>query len=233
MPSQNFVPAAILAVGIALSGFFVSRGIITFKTLNRVVDVRGLDERLVDSTEASWMITYVVQGNQLADIYTKSSEAEKHIREFLKKLNFKDEEVILGVLNTMDMYLNNYSNNKPTYRYSGRMTLTVASKNVDQVEKAQKLSSELVAKEIQVEGNYIRYFYNDLNKIKPEMLKQASLSAREAAMSFAKDTGAGIGDIQKASQGLFTIDAPYSTEGQESSRQKRVRVVTQVSYYLD
>lgn len=233
MSSSNFVPSAILAVGIALSGFFVSRGIITFKMLNRVVDVRGLDERLVDSTEASWMITYVVQGNQLAEIYKKSSDAEKNIREFLQKLNFKDEEIILGVLNTMDMYLNNYSNNKPAFRYSGRVTLTVASKNVGQVEKAQKLSSELVAKDIQVEGNYIRYFYNDLNKIKPEMLKNASLSAREAATSFAKDTGATIGDIQKASQGLFTIDAPYSQEGQESSRQKRVRVVTQVSYYLE
>ena len=230
--NTNIISAFILALGLAVCGFFIKTGIVTFKTLNRVVDVRGLDERIVDSTEASWNVGFVVQANQLTDVYKKASDTEKTIRQYLSQMGFKDSEITTGVLNTMDMYQNNYSQIKPAFKYSGRLSLTVASTNVNQIEKAQNLSSELVAKEIQLETNNIRYFYTGLNSIKPEMLKKANQSAREAAMSFAKDTGSAVGKIANASQGLFTIESPIGFE-QESSRKKKVRVVTQVSYYLD
>ncbi|MBY0515457.1 MAG: SIMPL domain-containing protein [Bacteriovoracaceae bacterium] len=233
MKSPQIISAFIIAMGLALFGFFVRSGIVRFKTLNRVVDVRGLDERIVDSTEASWSVTFVVQANQLGDVYKRSSETEKTIRDYLIDLGFKDEEIVSGVLSTTDLMMNNYSQTKPLFKYSGRMNLTVSSKNVDLVEKAQKSSSVLVAKEIQLEGNYIRYYYSDLNSIKPQMLQAANKSAREAAKSFAKDAGARIGDIEKASQGLFTIDSAMSSEGAESARKKKVRVVTSVSFYLE
>ncbi len=233
MTKPQLISSAILAVGIALAGYFIKSGIVKFKTLNRVVDVRGLDERIVDSTEASWSLTYVVYANQLADVYRRSSETEKQIRDYLLGLGFQDSEIVAGVLSTTDLMMNNYSNTKPLYKYSGRLNLTVTSKNVDLVEKAQKSSSALVAKEIQLESNYIRYYYSALNSIKPEMLQAANKSAREAAMSFAKDAGAKIGDIERASQGLFTIDSAMSSEGAESARKKKIRVVTSVSFYLE
>lgn len=231
--NTNIVSASILALGLALSGFFISQGIIKFKTLNRVVEVRGLDEQIVDSTEASWNMTFVVQGNQLAEVYKNANENEKIVRSYLTMLGFKDEEIATGALSTQDQYQNSYSQIKPAFRYTGRMNISVSSKNVDLIVKAQTSSSSLVAKEIQIESNNIIYRYTDLNSIKPEMVKNANKSARDAAMSFAKDTGAEVGEIERASQGLFSISSVSGMDVEEYSRKKKVRVVTQVSFYLN
>ena len=75
----------------------------------------------------------------------------------------------------------------------------------------------------------IQFDFTSLNKIKPQMIEQATKNAREAAEKFAKDSESKLGKIKSAQQGLFSIEdrdsnTPYI---------KEVRVVTTVDYYLD
>lgn len=66
------------------------------------------------------------------------------------------------------------------------------------------------------------------------MIAEATKSAREAAQKFAEDSGAKVGDIKNAYQGLFQIMARDEDNAMESSViDKRVRVVTTVEYYLE
>ena len=73
------------------------------------------------------------------------------------------------------------------------------------------------------------YSFNGLNDIKPAMIEEATVNAREAAEKFAKDSNSKLGKIRQASQGQFSIsdrdiNTPYI---------KNVRVVTNVVYYLN
>ena len=52
--------SVVLALGIAAAGWFVGDGIITFRKMEQVVDVRGLDERIVTANEGSLDLRYVV-----------------------------------------------------------------------------------------------------------------------------------------------------------------------------
>jgi hypothetical protein len=74
-----------------------------------------------------------------------------------------------------------------------------------------------------------QYFFTDLDKIKPEMIAEATADARRAAEKFAQDSGSKVGAIRRAQQGYFAIEDrdPFSPE------QKKIRVVTSVDYLLD
>jgi len=78
------------------------------------------------------------------------------------------------------------------------------------------------------------YLFTGLNKLKPEMIAEATAQARRAAEQFAMDSGSRIGKIRQANQGVFEIlprdRAPGISEG--GQLYKTVRVVSTVEYYL-
>ena len=92
-------------------------------------------------------------------------------------------------------------------------------------------SGELVTKGIALSENWenrTEFLFTGLNKIKPEMIREATINAREAAETFAEDSGSKIGKIRKATQGFFSI----SDRDANSPDRKVVRVVTTLEYYL-
>jgi hypothetical protein len=78
------------------------------------------------------------------------------------------------------------------------------------------------------------FLFTRLNDLKPEMIAEATASAREAAEQFAADSRSGVGGIRRANQGVFVIlprdQAPGITEG--AQLHKTVRVVSTIDYYL-
>jgi len=79
------------------------------------------------------------------------------------------------------------------------------------------------------------YLFTKLNDFKPQMIAEATGSARQAAEQFAKDSRSRLGGIRRANQGVFEIlprdQAPGIMEGQQV--QKTLRVVTTVEYHLE
>lgn len=84
-------------------------------------------------------------------------------------------------------------------------------------------------------GSQPSYIFTGLNTVKPEMIKEATANAFEAAEQFAADSGAEVGDIVTASQGVFSIDGRDDIQalGADAQLNKKVRVVTSVTYRLD
>ena len=66
------------------------------------------------------------------------------------------------------------------------------------------------------------------------MLTEATKRARAAAEQFARESGAKVGAIFAANQGLFTIGPAIQipNERPEKQLEKKVRVVTTITYFL-
>ncbi len=72
------------------------------------------------------------------------------------------------------------------------------------------------------------------------MITEATRNARSSADRFAADSGAKVGGIRSANQGVFSITAADSTTlnagddagSDRTSINKKVRVVATVEYYL-
>jgi hypothetical protein len=72
------------------------------------------------------------------------------------------------------------------------------------------------------------YSFTALNDIKPGMIEEATINARQAAEKFAKDSKSKLGKIKNATQGQFSV----SDRDSNTPYIKNVRVVTNVVYYL-
>jgi uncharacterized protein len=77
------------------------------------------------------------------------------------------------------------------------------------------------------------YKFTKLNDIKPEMVREATQNAREAAEQFGKDSNTAVKGIANASQGFFTIEGAEGFEYKgDQSVMKKIRVVTTITFYL-
>lgn len=83
-------------------------------------------------------------------------------------------------------------------------------------------------------GDSPTYLFNGLNDIKPDMIAEATASARKAAAHFARDANTELGGLRRANQGVFQILARDQAPGvmEEQQPVKTVRVVSTVEYYL-
>ena len=72
------------------------------------------------------------------------------------------------------------------------------------------------------------FIFTRLNEVKPEMIEEATINAREVAEKFADDSNSQLGKIKRANQGQFSI---FDRDSQHPHI-KKVRVVSTIEYTL-
>lgn len=234
--STNMIAAAFLALGIAVSGYLVSDGLVHLRGGERAVSVRGVSEREVKADLAIWPIQYTVTDNDLATAQKTLEDQGKKVEAFLKKQGVADADVRVQRVDVTDLLAQQY---RPDNIQNGRYILTktymVRTTDVGKVDAVFRAVGDLISEGvILAQGSGPAYMFTKLNDVKPAMIAEATRSAREGAQKFAEDSGARVGGIKTAYQGLFQINARDDDSAMESSViDKRVRVVTTVEYYLE
>jgi len=227
------VLGALLGLGIAFAGFTLAGAVTRIRESQRSVTVKGLAEREVDADLAIWPVTFKDTGEDLAELQRRVDAKRDAVAAFLVEAGFPREEVSFAVPHIQDRQTENTGQaGRPSGpRYLEQATVIVRSKNVAAVKKAMDRSGQLVGRGVMLSqdwDNRPQFLFTGLNAIKPEMIEQATVSAREAAAKFAKDSGSQVGKIRSASQGLFTV----TDRDPNSPERKVVRVVTTVEYFL-
>ena len=115
----------------------------------------------------------------------------------------------------------------------------VRSTDIDRIRQAAQNVSELVDSGVVLSSDYgpggPTYLFSGLNDIKPQMIAEATVAARESAQQFARDADAELGGLRRANQGIFQILARDQAPGVSEQQQplKTVRVVSTFDYYLE
>lgn len=225
------VAAALLALALAFMAVSIKTGLLQFRDADRVVSVKGLAERTVEADLALWPINFTVLGDGLDALQSDIETQQNLIRSFLLLKGFAEHELQLAMPKITDQHVNLYGSNMPPQRYRAEVTVLVRTGNIEQVKSGMQSVGELVKSGVALTQSYEhqpQFIFTELNSIKPEMIAQATQEARAAADQFARDAGAEVGSIRRASQGYFSIEDvdPYTPEI------KKVRVVTSVDYIL-
>jgi uncharacterized protein len=238
MEKNGMVTAAVwgifIGIGIAFAGLTLSNAIYKARLADRYVSVKGLAEREVPADLVIWPVTFKEAGDDLMELKARIDVRRETIAAFLEGAGFKRSEVSYSAPRITDTQAesDHEGGSRPKFRYVAQATVTLRSQDVASVKKAIEKSGELVGQGIVLGAEdwhgRTEFLFTGLNHIKPEMIETATMSAREAAEKFAKDSGSTVGKIRTATQGLFTI----TNRDENSPDLKLVRVVTTVEYYL-
>lgn len=213
--------AALTVVLCAFIIFFAAKG---FSNQGKYVEVKGLSERIVKSDRAIWSINFEVKSNDSNDLFQQIKGNVADVTAFLKNAGFEDSEISTAPANT---YQDTYEGSR--YRYNARVSMSVYTDKVDLVRTTSQNTLSLIEKGIVMNDNYISFEISDINNIKPEMLAEAIENARVSAEQFADDSGASVGDIARANQGVIDI----TDKDPGSPEFKKIRLVSTVRYLIN
>ena len=231
--SPSILAALLVGLGLLGAGWFAAQGMARLKTADRYVTVKGSAEKVVDADLVVWPLPHSVGGNDLADVQSKLDANTQIIRAFFAQAGFKPVEIVVSPPRLEDRWAWASGDNKPPERYRYSTTVILRTGDVARALTALRGSGQLVARGVMLgsaDGGMggPDFEYTKLNAIKPALIAEATANARQSAEQFAKDSGARIGGIRTANQGVVDI----SDRDQGSPQVKKVRVVTTVEYFL-
>jgi len=226
-----------IALGPGFGGYFIGKAIERFKTHDRTVVVKGLSEREVKSDLSVWTLSFKASGDDLTTLDEKMDQDSQMIMKFLKSQGFKDEEIKSEGVSVKDKLASEYENGKVHSRYITKSSITVRTGDVDLVTKAMSELGQLIKEGVIISGEP-HFYYTKFTDLRPGMIAEATKTARQSALQFANDSGAKVGYIRSANQGVFSISGKNSQgEGADyneiRSVEKKIRVVSTITFSLE
>ncbi|MCZ4274088.1 SIMPL domain-containing protein [Maritalea porphyrae] len=231
--------AAIIAVGLALSGWLLGQSLENSRKPIRTVTVKGLAEQNVRADLGFWPIRFVATGPTLETARSNLELSEKAVRAFLAKRGFKDTEIEIQNLRVEDRYAGYNGGNYPAdVRFNLNEDMLVTTDQVDALAAASRDIGELLKAGVVFSSDSWSggpsFVFTGIADLKSEMLTEATGRARDAAQQFAKESQSNVGNIQTANQGVFQILPAVDIPNDRPDKQidKKVRVVSTITYFL-
>lgn len=235
----KLLSALCLAIGVALSGWFVAEAVVESRTPQRIVTVKGLAERTVKADLGFWPIRFVTTGPTLEIARDELTRSENAVRNFLDGEGFGDSDIQVQNIAVEDRFSGyNGGSAREELRFVLTEDLLVTSKDVDALGKAARAIADLLSAGVVFSSDAWSagpsFVFTGINDLKSEMLTEATGRARETAEQFATESGSAVGNIKSANQGVFqvlpAVDIPNDRPGKQID--KKVRVVTTITYFL-
>ena len=159
------------------------------------------------------------------------------LQKYLTDGGISADQLTLGPVNSYPT--EEYSNGNPTGRilnYRANRDLTVRTKDVQLVSKLSQNIGTVLQQGVNVSNYGPQYYISTLNKIRPELLKEATKDAKIRAEAMTKAVGGKVGSITSVKAGPIQVTTPDSTMTSDmgmydtSSIKKTVTATVTVSF---
>jgi len=232
---------AVLALGVALAGWFIGHGFVSGRSVDRFVTVKGVSERDVKADLALWPLNLNVTDNDLSRAQATLRRNSGRVLEFLARYDIDTTSAELQGFRVTDLLAQRYGGDATLRsRFIISQTIMVRSDDPDRILEASQNVGELVEAGVVLSSGEEwgpggpTFLFTRLSDLKPEMIGEATAKAREAAEQFAQDSRSLVSGIRRANQGVFVILPRDQAAGITEQNQlfKTVRVVSTIEYLL-
>jgi hypothetical protein len=234
---QFVLVAVILSLGLIISSAIVSNTIESLKKKDDVVTVKGVADKKVKSDKG---ILSIVVNSDEKDIDRAVGNLKlntQNIVDQIKSEGFDEAEVKLENIVSEPIYYFNDRGNQTTriLSYNARQIIVVTTDKVDKLDPlALKLSEN-----INLSVSEPQYFVTNIEKLKIDLLGEATKNARLRANELLKNNGRSIGGLKTVNQGVFQITGDNTSETSDTgyydtySIEKNVRAVISIEYRIE
>lgn len=211
---QLFSGLLALSIAIIMAALIGGNAIQEAKKADDVLTVTGSAKRTISSDYITWRLSVTSEKPTLQQAYQEVQEYTARIKSYLEEKQIPESEIILKSLESYPVkeILSNGSQSDKTIGYLMTQRLEVSSKEVDRIDNLSRQATELINEGIPLESNTPEYIYTQLNKLRIEMIAEATKDAKARAEAIAKNTGSEVGSIRSAKTGVFQITPKYSTD---------------------
>jgi uncharacterized protein len=236
---SQILAGALVGLGVATGGFMAGESLVKSRLGFRTVTVKGLAEREAKADLGFWPIRFVTTGTTLEEARAKLEVSEKSVKDFLLKNGFAGGDMQVQNIQVEDR-IGNFNGQEPPEgtRFALTEDMLVKSTEVDKLANAAKLIGDLLKSGVVFSSDAYNagpsFIFTGVNGLKGDMLTEATKRAKEAADKFAIESGAKVGAIQDANQGIIEINPAVEIPNDRPEKQilKKVRVVTTITYFL-
>ncbi len=227
-----------LAAGLVIAAAVVSASLERIKLAGDKITVKGYAEEKVVSDAGTWRATVTVRAPDLQGGYRKLEADTARVLQMLQAVVGDTKLVTTSPVNARPQY-----EVGPGGVQTGRLAgyeldrnFEFNSNDVALIGKVAAQASSLISEGVGINSWPPQYFYNDLNAVKVRLIGAATRDAQQRAEQFASGSGVTVGPLRSASQGVFQITRPNSTETADfgsydtGTVEKVVKAVVTVEY---
>jgi len=227
-----------LAVGIVIAAGVVSRSLERIKLAGDKITVKGYAEESVISDAGTWRATVTVRASDLQSGYRALEADTAKVKALLESVAGASAAVSVSPVATRPQYEIG-PGGVQTGRLAGHeldRSFELSSSDVALIARVASQASTLISEGVNVNSWPPQYFYKDLNSVKVRLIGAATRDAQQRAEQFAAGSGVTVGPLRAASQGVFQITRPNSTETADygsydtATVEKVVKAVVTVEY---
>jgi len=186
------------------------------KTMETIV-VTGLAEKDFNSDLIVWNGSYSRKSFDLKEAYSTLKADENAIRSYLLKKGISAGNMVFSSVSinkefTQQTNANGQYTSQEFTGYNLTQSVKIESNEVDKVDQISREAAELIQSGIEFNSSAPMFYNTKLSQVKMELLGKASADARSRAETIAKNAGSSLGELKKATMGIFQITGKNSNE---------------------
>lgn len=227
-----------LAAGLVVAAALVGASLERIKLAGDKITVKGYAEEKVVSDAGTWRATVTVRAADLQSGYRQLEGHTQRVLALLESVTGGSTAVATSPINARPLYEID-QNGTQTGRIAGYeldRNFELSAGDVALIGRVAAQASSLISEGVNINSWPPQYFFNDLNAVKVRLIGAATRDAQQRAEQFASGSGVVVGPLRSASQGVFQITRPNSTETADygsydtSTVEKVVKAVVTVEY---
>ncbi len=232
--------ATLIAIGMIGSSLLISRFLIRIEH-EKQITVKGTAEGSVTADIGKLTATLVVRDPDRVAAYRTLSGQMRAVLDKVRESAPADLAVSVGSPSfdeVRKMREDGTQTNEVEW-YEGCQSVGLASRDVHWVERIVPQLNDLIASGYDIRVCRPSYLVSDLTDVKQKLLEEATADGYRRAQQMAEKSGAKVGVLRAAQQGVFQITEPNSTETADygiydtSTIQKSVKAVVTLEYAIE
>ena len=226
-----------LAVGLVLAAWIVAASLERIKLAGDKITVKGYAEEKVVSDAGTWRAIVSVRAPDLPAAYRRLEADTARVTGLVGSIADK-AQLQTGAVSSQTLF-----EVGPGGAQTGRILgyeltrgFEYSARDVRQIARLAGEATQLISEGVAINSMPPQYFFTDLNAVKVRLIGAATRDSLLRAEQFAENSGVTVGPLRSASQGVFQITSPNSTETADygsydtSTVEKLVKAVVTVEY---